>query len=142
MNDVLDTTWADAQLGYLLRRAVATMNADLKAHTDDAVRPVLVTMLSVIDANPGVSQSAAGDALGIKRPNVATLVAELTDAGLVARTASPDDARRHELRLTPAGRAALTAGQQAIASHEARVMSNLSTSESDTLLRLLRTVVV
>lgn len=135
-----DTTWIDAQIGYLLRRASATMAADYAKH-GDALRPVLVSMLSVIDANPGIGQTELGTSLGIQRPNVAPLVADLVGRELVERRRSTTDARRLELHCTPRGIEALARGRSAIEAHEARVTAALSDAERSVLHDLLTRIV-
>jgi len=132
----VDTTWIDGQVGYLLRRASAVMAADAAA-AGGPLRPVLVTLLSVIDANPGIGQTAIGNALGIRRANVVPLVGELVDLGLVARRPSATDGRRVELRLTDDGQAAWRRGQAAIEDHEVHATSGISPDERATLLDLL-----
>lgn len=138
----VDTDWANDQVGYLLRRATAAMAADFAAAAaSDDPRPVLVTMLSVIDATPDVTSSELGAALGIKRANVAPLVAELADEGLVERRRSLVDRRRIGLHVTDAGRDAMRHGQRLVADHEARMVSPLSPAELATLRDLLGRIV-
>lgn len=134
----IDSTWIDRQIGYLLRRASTAMAADYAAHTGpDALRPVQVSMLSVVEANPGIGQTELGATLGIQRTNTAPLVSQLVDAGLVTRKASPTDRRRVELHLTPTGHRALEIGRVDIAEHEARMTRDLTDAERDGLRDLL-----
>jgi DNA-binding MarR family transcriptional regulator len=140
--DTIDSSWVDQQIGYLLRRASAAMSADYAAAAGPgALRPVQVSMLSVVGANPGIGQSELGATLGIQRTNVAPLVVQLTESGLLDRRPSPTDGRRVELHLTDAGREALDAGRELIADHEARSTRGLSDADRDQLRALLRRLV-
>ena len=88
--------------GYLLRRASAAalneLNDRLAAlglrHTD-------VSLLLLIRANPGITQSQAGRLLDIQRANMVPVVARLEKRGLIKRT--PVDGRSRAIRLTAAG---------------------------------------
>jgi DNA-binding MarR family transcriptional regulator len=138
----IDTGWADAQVGYLLRRATAAMTADYAAAAgDEDLRPVLVTMLTVIADNPGTTQSELGAALGIHRSNVAPLVAELVDHNLVDRRRSQHDSRCVGLHLSDTGQRALVQGHRTIQVHESRMTSRLTPAERAVLLDLLGRIV-
>lgn len=137
----LDTDWVDQQIGYRLRRASAAMAADYAAAAaGTGLRPVLVSMLSVIAANPGVGQSELGAALGIQRTNVTPLTAQLEADRLVVRRPSRTDGRKVELHLTDDGVAALAAGTQLIADHEERMTRHLDEPERRRLLELLERI--
>ncbi len=139
--EAVDTAWLDRQIGYRLRRASAAMAADYAAHAgDDRLRPVLVSMLSVIVANPGIGQTELGRALGVQRANMVPLVADLVARGLVDRRRSARDGRRLELHATPAGRTAFDSGRMAIESHEARMTAAMTARERSVLLDLLRRI--
>lgn len=139
---VIDTRWLDEQIGYLLRRASAAMAADYAAHAEpDALRPVQVSMLSVIAANPGMAQGELGAALGIQRSNIAPLVTQLVGAGLVQRGSSATDGRRVELHLSDAGQRGLATGRGRIAEHESRMTKALTDTERDQLRELLGRII-
>lgn len=91
-----------SRLGYLLRRASLVMMADLGASLADlGLRPVEGSILMLIGATPGCIQSDIGKTLGIKRANMAPLIAGLHDKGLVDK--APVDGRSLALSLTQAG---------------------------------------
>jgi MarR family transcriptional regulator, negative regulator of the multidrug operon emrRAB len=52
-----------------------------------------------------MSPSELADAAGEKSANITRLTDQLNDKGLIARTASADDRRKIDLKLTPAGQA-------------------------------------
>lgn len=141
VNDI-DTTWIDAQIGYLLRRASLAMASDYAAEAPyGSLRPVQITILSLIEANPGVGSAQLCRVLGIQRSNIAPLVGGLVDAGLVERRPSTTDGRRHELELTDAGRDALATGREVIAEHEARMTGRLDAAERARLRTLLQKII-
>jgi len=124
--------------GYHLRRASGTFAADFSRTLEGTgMRQVLLGILSVIDANPGVNQGAAGRALGIQRANVVALINDLVERGLVDRRVSKSDRRAFELSITPAGEALLAQCLEKIAAHEERLLSDLSAEERATLFDLL-----
>lgn len=90
------------RLGYQLRRASSVMMADLGAAlAEEGLRPVEATILILIGANPGCTQSDLGRTLGIKRANMVPLIAGLGEKGMVAK--APVDGRSQALSLTEAG---------------------------------------
>ena len=59
-----------------------------------------VELVRLVRRRPGVSVAEAADELGLAANTVSTLVRQLTEAGLVRRTADADDRRVARLRLT------------------------------------------
>lgn len=99
--------------GYLLRRASSALAADLGRRLAAIdLRLAELSVLLLIDANPGITQSELGRALDIQRANMTPMAAKLGERGLIARRAV--DGRSQGLALTAAGQA-LTAQAQAIA---------------------------
>jgi DNA-binding MarR family transcriptional regulator len=124
--------------GYHLRRASGAIAADFgRVLEGTGMRQVLMGILTVIAANPGVKQGTAGQALGIQRANMVSLINELVDRGLVSREISSSDRRAFELNISPAGEKMLTYCFSRIAAHEDRMLAGLSTDERATLIDLL-----
>ncbi|RYY45365.1 MAG: MarR family transcriptional regulator [Sphingomonadales bacterium] len=124
--------------GYHLRRAFGAFALDFQdAMKGTGMRQVLVGILSIVEANPGVNQGAVGTALGIKRANMVSLINELVDAGLVAREVSSEDRRAFSLTLTDAGKAMRKECTRRIEEHEAQMLSDLSVEERTMLIQLL-----
>ena len=71
------------------------------------VRPAQYSVLLIIEANPGRSQAAIGQTLGIERARLARLLHELERRKWINRHASGSDARKHSLHLTADGEKAL-----------------------------------
>jgi DNA-binding MarR family transcriptional regulator len=61
-------------------------------------------ILSVLGANPGITQQALSDLLGMFPSRLVGLLDELENAGLIERRATPADRRTYALHLTKAGR--------------------------------------
>lgn len=128
-------------VGYHLRRASGAFALDFQeAVKGTGMRQVLVGILSVVAANPGINQGAVGTALGIKRANMVSLINELVDAGLVAREVSSDDRRAFSLSLTEAGEAMRKDCTARIEAHEKRMLADLSAEERAMLLQLLNRI--
>jgi DNA-binding MarR family transcriptional regulator len=132
-----------ALVGYHLRRASGAFAVDFRdAVGDTGMRQVLVGVLAVVEANPGVKQGAVGAVLGIKPANMVSLINELVDQGLIERIVTPDDRRAFALSISPAGVAVLTECLARIGEHEARMLDQLSAEERATLLALLARIQV
>lgn len=125
-------------VGYQLRRAQLAVFADfVDALAQLELRPATFSALVVIDTNPGLSQAAIGDALGIQRTNFVHLVAELEQRGLVERTPSATDRRSHVLDLTPDGRRLLKRAREPVEAHEQRIGAVLGATGRRRFLALL-----
>lgn len=133
-----DVTLFPDLIGYRLRLATNAMTSDLKATLEGTrLRPVLVAMLAVIARNPGIIQTAVGNALGVQRANLVPLVNEVDERGLVERRPAPNDKRAYALHLTAAGEQLLDEVLRRIAEHEERLFGRLTQRERETLKRLL-----
>jgi len=128
----------DGLLGYRLRRAQVAVFADFaQTMTDYDLTPGQFGTLALIAANPGLSQTALGTALGIDRSSVVPLIDKLERRRLVERAPHPRDRRSHALRLTDEGAALFETARAAVARHEAHIFAPLAPAERETLARLL-----
>ncbi|GAA5190057.1 MarR family winged helix-turn-helix transcriptional regulator [Rugosimonospora acidiphila] len=74
---------------------------------DDAGQVGHILLLEAIDAAGGDGPAQIGAVaveLGLDRSNASRMLASAVSAGLVTKSVSPEDARRAELAITPAGR--------------------------------------
>ena len=128
-----------SRLGYLLRRASATMMADLgEALGAVGLRPVEGTILILVGANPGCIQSDLGRALGIKRANMVPLIAGLTAQGYLEK--SPVDGRSFALSLTLSGEKARARVDEIMDAHEAgfaRLLADMDEQQLRAALSLI-----
>ncbi|PBB24592.1 MULTISPECIES: MarR family transcriptional regulator [unclassified Mesorhizobium] len=131
----------DAQIGYNLKRASAFALNDFTVElTEAGLRPVTYGMLALIDERPGIRAAELCRLLGMKSANMAPLLAELEERGLVERDDHAEDRRVRILTLTPAARQAMPGWRRQVRRHEDRFLQRLTKKERATLLRLLRLI--
>jgi DNA-binding MarR family transcriptional regulator len=120
--------------GYALRRAANATAAELSARlAETGLRQSDVSVLLLIDANPGVTASAIGRQLGIERANMVPLLKRLE--GLIDR--APIDRKSQGLALTEAGRQRLAAGRAIIEAFEAELIARVPEAHRAHLLPAL-----
>ncbi|OYY70268.1 MarR family winged helix-turn-helix transcriptional regulator [Sphingomonas sp. 28-63-12] len=125
-------------VGYQLRRASALFGADFNIAVEGSgMRQVLVGILSVIAAEPGIHQGEVGRRLGIQRANMVALINELVERALVVRDVG-DDRRAFALRATAEGLALLADCMARIRAGEEALLDSFSPGERDLLMGLLR----
>ena len=124
-------------IGYALRRAQLRVFDDFYTLAGEGITPARFSALTVIDANPGISQTALAQALGIARSGVVSVIDTLEAMALVSREAIEEDRRAYALRLTRKGRERLERLRSLVKMHEARVTAKLSAKEKAMLLELL-----
>jgi len=108
-------------LGYQLRRASSAVMADFaQGLARVELKPSEASVLLLIENQPHATQSEIGRVLGIKRANMAPLVASLDKPALLER----GDQRRHEART-------------AVEANEARFFGRLSLPQREQLAALL-----
>jgi len=126
-------------LGYFIRRAQVWVFQDfIRTLTAIDIRPAQYSVLVVIAANPGLSQSDLADALGIERARLVRLLDRLEKRGLTERLPSPRDRRSHALQLTAQGQKMLKRAQALAAQHEARLADKLGAEPRRLMIGLLR----
>ena len=125
-------------LGYALRRAqVAVFQNFTDVVGASELTPGQFGVLVVIDANPGLSQTQLGNALGIDRSTVVAVIDRLESRDLVARQPAPNDRRSHALHLTDAGKTTLRRLTDRVRTHERQIARDLSSDERESLVELL-----
>ena len=125
-------------IGYNLRRAQVNIFADFaRTMAGVQITPGQFGVLSLIGANPGLTQSALARAVGIERSTMVAVIDSLQARGLVERRPSPVDRRSNALILTDAGRALLDKLIPLVRGHERRLAAKLSADDKDRLIALL-----
>ena len=123
--------------GYALRRASAAVMAKLAERlTALALRPSEASVLLVIDANPGVTQSEIGRLLDIARANMAPLTARLVARDLIVREST--GGRSHGLTLSESGRRLAKKAQRMVAGLETELMERIPAAQRAAFLRTLK----
>jgi DNA-binding MarR family transcriptional regulator len=129
----------DNLVGYQLRRASQAMLDDLVDSIADLdLRPPSASVILLVAANPGITQSRIGQTLGIERANMAPMTAKLTRRGLLSRAKT--DGRSHGLRLSEEGRRVTGKLRRRIAEHEDRFLRHISAPQRGALLTLLKSL--
>ncbi|MCZ8130108.1 MAG: MarR family transcriptional regulator [Steroidobacteraceae bacterium] len=130
--------WLDSSACFQLKRAQSRLTHDFAARFHDrGVTSPQLTLLLLIAAHPGISQSALAHAVGIERSTLGEFVDRFEHQELVERRASTEDRRSHALHLTPHGRELLDELMPEAILHEAQVLAPLSQVERRTLFDLL-----
>lgn len=96
-----------------------------------------LTVLALIAANPGSSQSALAGRAGLNKSALVGIIDQLEARGLAARARSQSDRRRYGLTITPAGEQMIDALFGAVSREEAPVREALGAEDVAKLLALL-----
>jgi DNA-binding MarR family transcriptional regulator len=134
----MDLDGLTAHLGYLIRRAQIWIFQDfIRTLATVNIRPAQYSVLTVIDANPGLTQMSLSKALGIERARLVHLLDGLEARRFVERRPSASDRRSHALHLTARGGTALTAIKALAQEHEQHLAERVGRKNRQQLLRLL-----
>ena len=121
--DKLDFGQLSDRLGYVLRRAQVAVFKDFDVMFNEVdIRPIQYSILTLIECNPGLSQTQVCDALGIKKPNFVAMLDGLEGRGLVRRAPTPGDRRTYALFLTDEGRTLMRKLHKLAARHEQNII--------------------
>jgi DNA-binding MarR family transcriptional regulator len=131
----------EEQLGYLLRRAQIAVFRDFFAMFNEFdIRPAQYSVLTVIECNPGLSQTQVCDALGIQKPHFVAMLDALEDRGLVRRASTPKDRRSYALFLTDAGQDFIRKLHRTAAKHERRIVDRVGVEARGRIFELLQSL--
>lgn len=131
----------DRLLGYALRRAQLRVFADFaNAMAKPRLTPGQLGAVLLVEANPGISQSALAASLGIDRSTAVALIDGLQRRDLIRRRPDAADRRVNALELGGAGRRALGRVLRQLDAHETRIAADLAQAERRQLMRLLARV--
>ncbi|WP_136440555.1 MarR family winged helix-turn-helix transcriptional regulator [Pacificoceanicola onchidii] len=137
--EAMDLGAMTGSLGFLLRlsqlKSFDTFFHEMKGLE---IRPGEISVLMLLDRNPGIRQGVLARALMIKRAHMTKMVHAMEGAGLVCRTVPDADRRSVQLWLTDAGRARLETVQGPFLAFENRNTSGLSDADEAMLKTLLR----
>lgn len=123
---------------FLLSR----LGQEATARYRQALRPLGLTaqtfaVLKVVEALGSCSQQELGSTLGIDTSNLASVVAQMVDRGLLSRERDAANRRRYLLRIDGPGRDLLAQGLEAVAEGEREMLSPLTDGERADLFALL-----
>ena len=96
-----------------------------------------LTVLALIAANPGSSQTALAGRAGLNKSALVGIVDHLERHGLVERDRAAHDRRRYQVSVTPEGERTIDELFAAVTAEEAPIRDALGKNDMATLLALL-----
>jgi DNA-binding MarR family transcriptional regulator len=125
--------------GYALRRASTSALAELgRRLAATGLRHTDVSVLMLVGANPGITQSDLGRFLDIQRANMAPLIGRLDDMGLLVREAV--DGRSQGLRLSDKGAMVAHQGERIVQAFEDELIARVPENARDGLIEALNAI--
>jgi DNA-binding MarR family transcriptional regulator len=103
-------------------------------------RPGRFAMLTLIDQNPGISQTALGRAAGRDKSTLTPVLNDLVRRGWIRRRRNREDRRTYLLTLTPAGKKRLGQLNACARRHERNLDRIIGPSEKGRFLSILRKI--
>jgi DNA-binding MarR family transcriptional regulator len=128
-------------IGYVLRRAQLVVFQDFfAAFAPFDISPAQFSVLTVIERNPGLTQSQVAAALGIKRTNFVGLLNELESRDIAERRKVSGDKRSYALYLTAEGSGLMRRLRPVLKAHESRMVAKVGEDRRDQFLALLHDI--
>jgi DNA-binding MarR family transcriptional regulator len=128
----------DKSVSYSLRRAqLSTYGAFSDSMEKFDIRPSQYAVLVLIRSNPGLTQSAICNELGIQKTNFVALLDKLEGRGLTERRKANGDRRSSALHLTADGEATVAAMEAAHDAMEKKLARRLGARRTRELLEHL-----
>lgn len=139
--DQVDTSYLETLLGYNARRtSLKAISMFLERMTPHGLRPVDFSVLSLIHHNPGITSRQLCSSLAVLPPNLVGMIGNLEKRDLVTRRPHPHDGRAQGIYLTEHGQVVMREAENMATELELEVSSNLTATERNTLIRLLKKV--
>jgi len=137
-SDDIDFDLLPDLIGCHLRRAELTVFSEYGRKTSGLqTTPGQFGVLTLIGANPGLTQSALATAVGIERSTMVAVINRLEERGLVERRPSKVDRRSYALVLSGPGRKLLDRLKVLVREHERSLFAGFSDDERATLMSYL-----
>ncbi|MEO5707742.1 MAG: MarR family transcriptional regulator [Alteraurantiacibacter sp.] len=128
----------DGIVGFHIRLAHGAVYRHFtETFTDLGLTQKQVSLLWLVDDEPGVAQIELGQRLRMDRATTMTIVNRLEQRGYVERQRSSSDGRKQALYLTMAGKTALGQAKACIDAHEAWLKSRFTAEEIEKLVEML-----
>ena len=136
--DRIDFDELPGYVGYQVRRTQAKIFAELESALGDLdFTPGSFGVLTLIRANPGITQVALAAAFGVDKSTMSPVIVRLEKRGLVRREVLASDRRCHALFFERSAEATFLAARAKFRALEAGVAARLSKPEQRELARLL-----
>lgn len=131
----------DTSLSHLLRRAQQFAYDQFVQHIGEgSITPRQFIVLFAVNEEEGLSQTDLVNRTGIDRSTLADMISRMIKNGLLARKRTAEDARANAVRLTAAGRRALTGAMPRAVSAEKALLDLLPKAAQADLMRGLGTL--
>lgn len=127
-------------LGALSHRFRSTLRAALLRDAHD-IPPFQAKMVAIIGRHPGVPASKLIEQSGRDKAQIARVLKELDERGLIDRHPNPDDRRSQSLFLTPDGETLFATLRTLRTEVGTQMLAGLSADERQQLANLLRRLV-
>jgi DNA-binding MarR family transcriptional regulator len=125
-------------VGYQVRRTQAKIFSEFETALGNLdFTPGSFGVLTLIRANPGITQVALAGAFGVDKSTMSPVIVRLEKRGLVRREVLASDRRCHALFLEAAAEPTFQAAREKFRALEAGVAARLSKAEQRELARLL-----
>lgn len=135
----IDTGFLSSLIGYNARRAsVVLMGVFAQAAQGHALKVVEFSMLSLIKANPGITNSALCTVLGLQAPNAVAPIQSLIRQGFIVKRPHSQDGRAFGLFSTEEGLALTNALEARLIEAERLRLKHLTAKEQRQLIALLQ----
>lgn len=137
----LDQSLLLSLVGYNCRRAYLTILPQFDERMKKfELRAVDFTVLSLLSANPNITQKRLSRAVNVSPPNLAILLDRLETRGLLVRQRNPLDKRSQTLILTAEGAKLCAKAEKTVTELERKATDMLSDEERSQLVRLLQRI--
>ena len=134
----IDMALLPSLIGFNLRCAQVAVFNDFRHKIGELeISPPQFGTLILIEANPGISQSAIASTLRFDRSTLVQIIDRLEDRAFVVRKLAANDRRSHALHLTPLGQTTLAKLKTIVWAHEEHMSRSLSDEERQTLIKFL-----
>jgi DNA-binding MarR family transcriptional regulator len=125
-------------LGFLVRQAQLWVFKDVRRRLAQFdIGPAQYSILTVVNANPGINQNAVAEALTIERASIGRVVVKLEEQGYLSRLPSTVDRRSYVLHVTANGQKDLMRMRSIIYKHDEAFADKLGRNHYADLLRIL-----
>ncbi len=139
--ETVDTSFLETLVGYNARRAALVVIEEfMQRMAVFDLRTVDFSVLSLIHHNAGITSRQLCSHLNILAPNLVAMVNGLEKRKLIVRKPHPLDGRAMGLHLTPKGQALIQEAEPVADQLEVVATKRLTTTERNTLVRLLKKI--
>jgi DNA-binding MarR family transcriptional regulator len=137
----LDMQPLDCLIGFHIRLAMMELRRSFFRNVgDEDVHPGLASLLQLVAVNPGASQVELSRSMHINKGSLVSLLDQAETAGWLKRMRSSEDRRRHELVLTPAGKATAAKLRKQMMRIEKEYVGRFSPDELGQLVEYLQRI--